>query len=271
MTRSARVVSVLDAIVAAKHAEAEALAPRAAALQAAARAATPARGFAKALQHSDSVAVIAEMKRRSPSAGWIREGADAADVARGYERAGVAAISVLTDAEWFGGSLDDLRSVRAAVAVPVLRKDFVVDEVQLWQARAAGADAVLLIVRILDDTRLRALLEGARSAGLDALVEVHDEAELERAVRAGATIVGVNNRDLSVFRTDLAVSERLASMIPTDVVMVAESGIGTAADVDRLGAAGVDAVLVGESLMRSADPGAAASALVGRRRKARAS
>lgn len=271
MNRSARVVSVLDAIVAAKHAEAAALGPGMGELRAAARAMEPARGFGTALRHRQEVAVIAEMKRRSPSAGWIREGADAAEVARGYEAGGAAAISVLTDAEWFGGSLDDLRAVRQAVDLPVLRKDFVVDEVQLWQARAAGADAVLLIVRILEDSRLRALLEAAHSAGLDALVEVHDEVELERAVGAGATIVGVNNRDLSVFRTDIAVSERLASRIPPDVVMVAESGISTAADVDRLGAAGVDAVLVGESLMRSGDPGAAAAVLAGRKRAARPS
>jgi indole-3-glycerol phosphate synthase len=259
---------VLDAIVAAKRAEAAVLRPRLAELRAAAAATEPARGFGKALRQKDHVAVIAEVKRRSPSAGWIHQGADAAAIARGYEAAGAAAISVLTDREWFGGSLDDLRAARAAVGVPVLRKDFVVDAAQVWQARAAGADAVLLIVRILEDSALRALLDVAGEAGLDALVEVHDAEELERALGAGAAIVGVNNRDLSVFRTDLAVSERLAVRVPRAVVMVAESGIAGAADVDRLGAAGVDAVLVGESLMRAADRGAAVRALTGRLRTA---
>lgn len=269
MNRSARVASVLDTIVAAKRAEVVTLRPSASSLRRAAEAVPPARGLGKALRQNSTVAVISEVKRRSPSAGWIREGADVATIARGYEAAGAAAISVLTDAEWFGGSLDDLRAVRAAVAVPVLRKDFVVDPVQVWEARAAGADAVLLIVRILDDRALRTLLDVAREAGLDALVEVHDERELARALAAGATIVGVNNRDLAVFRTDLAVTERLAPGVPSGVVLVAESGIATAAEVDRLGAVGVDAVLVGESLMREPDPGAAAQRLVGRARAAR--
>ena len=269
MNRSARVASVLDSIVAGKHAEVVALRPSQAALRQAAEAASPARGLGKALRQNATVAVISEVKRRSPSAGWIREGADVAAIARGYEAAGAAAISVLTDEDWFGGSLEDLRAVRAAVAVPVLRKDFVVDPVQVWEARAAGADAVLLIVRILDDPALRTLLDVAREAGLDALVEVHDESELDRALAAGATIVGVNNRDLAVFRTDLAVTERLAPSVPAGVVLVAESGIASAADVDRLGGVGVDAVLVGESLMREPDPGAAARRLVGRARAVR--
>ncbi len=267
MTRSARVVSVLDAIVAAKHAQAAAM-PAVAELQAAAATAPAPRAFAAALRADARVRVIAEVKRRSPSAGWIRQDADAAAVGRGYARAGVAAISVLTDGEWFGGSLDDLRAVRAAVDVPVLRKDFVVSAAQVFEARAAGADAVLLIVRILDDVRLRGLLEAVALAGMDALVEVHDEAELDRALGAGARVVGVNNRDLTVFRTDLAVTERLAAQVPADVVLVAESGIGAPADVARLGDVGVDAVLIGETFMRAADPGLAARPFTAQRRSA---
>src|SRR5690606_33487001 len=190
-------------------------------------------------------------------------------VAGWYEAAGASAISVLTDGEYFGASLDNLMAVRSRVGVPVLRKDFVLDAVQLWEARAAGADAVLLIVRILDDAALADLLSLSRELGLSALVEVHDERELDRALEAGAEVVGVNNRDLATFRTDLAVTERLAARVPADRILVAESGIRAAADVDRMGAAGADAVLVGESLMRESDPGLAARALVGRPRTGR--
>ena len=168
------------------------------------------------------------------------------------------------------GTLDDLRRVRAAVSLPVLRKDFVIDPLQLWEARAAGADAVLLIVRILDDGLLRRFLDLAGELGMDALVEVHTDAELERALAAGAALVGINNRDLAAFRTDLELSVRLASGISEGVTLVAESGIRTAADVDRMGAAGFHAVLVGESLMRQDDLRAAAAALVDRPRSERA-
>ena len=264
MNRSARAVSVLDEIVAAKQAGAGRL--RLAEVRARAADAPAARDFGGALRSPGVVRVIAEFKRRSPSAGWIREGADAGVIGRGYAGSGAAAISVLTDGDWFGGSLDDLRAVRAAVDVPVLRKDFVVGAGQVWEARAAGADAVLLIVRIMSDVLLRALLATACDAGVAALVEVHDEAELDRALDAGAGIVGVNNRDLSVFRTDLSVSERLAAQVPADVVLVGESGISAPADVERLGRAGVDAVLMGETLMRAGDPGAALRAFVDRPR-----
>lgn len=257
---------MLDEIVAAKRLEAGRL--RLAEVRAAAADAPPVRDFVSALQDPARVRVIAEVKRRSPSAGWIRPDADAATVARGYAAAGAAAISVLTDHAWFGGALADLADVRRAVDLPVLRKDFVVAPEQVWEARAAGADAVLLIARILDDAALGQLHEAAGDAGLAALVEVHDEAEIERALGAGARVVGVNNRDLSVFRTDLAVSERLAPLVPAGVVLVAESGIAAPADVDRLGAAGVDAVLVGEVLMRAAVPDAALRTLVGRPRTA---
>lgn len=257
---------ILDRIVQVKHEEVQLLAPLRAELRARAEDAPPARAFAAALRHPTEVRLLAEVKRRSPSAGEIRPGADPAEVARAYEAAGAAACSVLTDRQFFGGDLDALRAVRAAVSLPLIRKDFVVDPVQLWEARGAGADAVLLIVRILDDARIADLLALARELGMDALVETHDDAEMERALRLGAELVGVNNRDLDTFRTDLALSLRMAPGVPAGVTYVAESGIRTADDVVRLGAVGVDAILVGESLMRQSDLRAAAAALVGRPR-----
>jgi indole-3-glycerol phosphate synthase len=262
-------VDILDRIVAEKAREVDALRPRAAELRAAAAAADAPRGFAAALAHAGEVRLLAEVKRRSPSAGEIRAGADPAEIARAYELGGAAALSVLTDRHFFGGDLAALRGARAAVALPVLRKDFVIDELQLWEARAAGADAVLLIVRILDDAQLAALLALARELGMDALVEAHDAAELERALELGARLVGVNQRDLATFTNDTTLAGRLAARIPVDVAYVAESGIRDAADVERLGAAGVDAVLVGESLMRQPDVRAAAAALVGHAKQPR--
>jgi len=228
------------------------------------------RGFAAALRRSGEVRLLAEVKRRSPSAGDIRPGADPAEVARAYVQGGAAALSVLTDRDYFGGDLAFLRAVRAAVPVPVIRKDFLIDPVQVWEARAAGADAVLLIARILDPPLLKELHDLARELGMDALVEAHTEPELERALDAGATLVGVNNRDLDTFVTDLELSVRLAPRVPAGVTYVAESGIRTAEDVDRLGEAGVDAILVGESLMRQAELRDAAAALAGRPRNAAA-
>ncbi|HEX2094732.1 MAG TPA: indole-3-glycerol phosphate synthase TrpC [Longimicrobiaceae bacterium] len=257
-------MSILERIVEVKRGEVEELAPRAAELRARAADAPPPRGLALALRRPGEVRLLAEVKRRSPSAGEIRPGADPVEVARAYEEGGAAAVSVLTDREFFGGGLEFLGRVRAAVGLPVLRKDFVVHPLQVWEARGAGADAVLLIVRILDDALLAELLGLASELRMDALVEVHDEAETERALAAGAGVVGVNNRDLASFRTDLELSVRLASRIPAGVTLVAESGIRTPADVDRLGDAGVDAVLVGESLMRQHDLRAAAAAFVGR-------
>ena len=259
-------LSILQRIVDTKRGEVADLAPRRAELRARAADAPPARGFAAALRRPGEVRLLAEVKRRSPSAGEIRPGADPVEVARAYESGGAAAVSVLTDREFFGGDLDALRRVRAEVGLPAIRKDFLIDPVQLWEARAAGADAVLLIARILDDTRLAELLGLAAEGGMDALVEVHDAGELERALAAGARLVGVNNRDLGSFTTDLDLSVRLARSVPGGVTLVAESGIRTAGDVDRLGAAGVDAVLVGESLMRQDDLRAAAAALAGRPR-----
>jgi indole-3-glycerol phosphate synthase len=232
-------------------------------LEAALGAAPPARSLAAALRRPGEVACIAEIKRRSPSAGWIREGADAADVARRYAGAGAAALSVLTDEPFFGGTLDDLAAARAAVSVPLLRKDFVVDAYQVAEARAAGADAVLLIVGALADGEMRALLAAARRYGVEALVEAHDAAEVRRAVDAGAAVIGVNNRDLRTFTVDRELAPRLRAEIPSDRLVVAESGIRDAADVARLAAAGVDAMLVGEALMRAPDPGAALRALLG--------
>ena len=260
------VAGILDRIVQVKRDEVAATAQRRAELVAEAKDAAPARGFRAALSRPDRVRLLAEVKRRSPSAGEIRPGADPAEVARAYERAGAAAVSVLTDRQFFGGGLDALRAVRAAVSLPLIRKDFVIDPVQVWEARAGGADAILLIARILDDGALRDLHGLAVELGMDVLVEAHDEAEVERSLAAGATLLGVNNRDLDNFTTDLGLCVRLASIVPADVVYVAESGIRTADDVDRLGAAGVDAVLVGESLMRQPDLQAAAAALVGRRK-----
>ena len=208
------------------------------------------------------ITCIAELKRRSPSAGWIHEGASAADVARAYAAAGAAALSVLTDEPFFGGTLEDLEVARVAVGIPVLRKDFIVDAYQLAEARAAGADAALLIVAALGDAQLAALMAVGKLYGLELLVETHDAAEVARAVRAGATIIGVNNRDLSTFSVDRELAARLRPSIPADRVVVAESGIRDAADVARLRAAGVDAMLVGETLMRAPDPAAALRALL---------
>jgi indole-3-glycerol phosphate synthase len=224
--------------------------------------------FAAALRRRDGrLAVIAEIKRRSPSAGEIKTGASAVEQARLYRAAGADALSVLTDAKYFGGSLDDLRSVAgdlpatppAPVApglspAPCLRKDFMVHPVQVLEAREAGASAILLIVRALTDEELRDLFAAAGAAGLDAMFEAHDEAELERAVRHGARIIGVNNRDLACFKTDLALSERLLPRLPREIIAVSESGIFTGADAARVRAAGAHAVLVGEALMKAPDP-----------------
>jgi indole-3-glycerol phosphate synthase len=252
VNRSARAATgILRRIVESKQDEVDALRPRGQILRAAAERAGPARPFAASLDRRGEVAVIAEFKRRSPSAGEIGSG-DPAAVAVAYGRGGAAAMSVLTDGPYFGGSLADLEAARAASSLPVLRKDFVLDELQVWEARSAGADAVLLIVRILEDARLAGLLDLSRELRMGALVEVHDEAELERALSAGAVVIGVNNRDLDTFRTQLEVTLRLAPLVPAGRILVGESGIRDGADVDRLGDAGVDAVLVGEALMRGA-------------------
>ncbi len=228
-----------------------------------ANAALPsAPSFASALRRPDTcIAVISEIKRRSPSAGDIRAGASSLDQAMRYQTAGADALSILTDERYFGGTLDDLRGVTAhfratASARPCLRKDFMVHPVQVLQARQAGASAILIIVRALDDSEIRTLKLAADAAGLDALFEVHNEAEIDRALMHEARIIGVNNRDLSVFKTDLGLSERLIPKIPSPIIAVSESGIFTAADAARVRAAGAHAVLVGEALMRADDPAA---------------
>jgi indole-3-glycerol phosphate synthase len=252
-------LGALGPILARKREEASQLRCAAGTLWARAESMPPARGFVAAVGGGT---VIAEMKRRSPSGGALRGDLDPAATARGYADAGAAALSVLTDGPDFGGSLGDMVAARDAVRVPVLRKDFTVDPVQVAEARVAGADAVLLIVAALDGDLLAECLDAARRFGVDALVEVHDEAETERAVDAGAPCIGVNNRDLRSLTTDLATFGRLRPLIPPDVVCVAESGVRTAADVRRLVAEGAGAVLVGETLMRSADAAAACRELV---------
>ncbi len=218
--------------------------------------------FLSALKRSDGqLGVIAEIKRRSPSAGAIKEGVAAADQALRYRSAGASALSILTDTKFFGGTLQDLKSVTSLFraeppAVPCLRKDFMVHPLQIAEAREAGASAILIIVRALTDDEIRTLANGAQAAGLDALFEIHTEAELERAVRHGARIIGVNNRDLAIFKTDLGLSERLIPQFPPDVVAVSESGIFTATDARRVQAVGAHAILVGEALMKAADPAA---------------
>ncbi len=212
------------------------------------------RSFVRALRQP-GVAFIAEIKRKSPSGGELRPGASAADLAAIYESAGAAAVSVLTDAAYFGGTDDDLVTARHVSGLPALRKDFVVDPYQLYEARALGADAVLLIVRALGDAQLGELLELTHRLGMEALVETHSAHEVERAVACGARIVGVNNRDLDTLVTDVSLAPRLRPMVPPECVFVAESGISQPEQVAALLAAGVDAVLIGESLLRSPDPG----------------
>jgi indole-3-glycerol phosphate synthase len=250
-------MGVLDAIVAHKRSELAELKPRRPLpdLIAACRGLAPARDFEAALRPAteERVRLIAEVKRGSPSQGLFRADLDPVAQAGIYAGAGAAAVSVLTDARYFHGSLDDLVRVRGAVAVPVLRKDFIVDEYQLWEARAAGADAVLLIVAALEDAALRDLLHAAKGAGLATLVEVHTAGELDRALRLGAQVIGVNNRDLQTLTTSLEPSLRLLPQIPPGPLAVSESGLASGADVARVVAAGAHAVLVGETLLRASD------------------
>jgi indole-3-glycerol phosphate synthase len=221
----------------------------------------PTRGFRAAL--ATPVALIAEVKKASPSKGLIRPDFDPVALARAYFAGGASCLSVLTDETYFQGALSYLTAIHEAVALPLLRKDFLIDPIQLYEARLAGADAILLIVAALPSpARLAELRHVAESLGMDALVEVHDEAELALALESGATLLGVNNRDLKTFEVHLETFERLAPLFPKNAVAVAESGIFTAADVARMGAAGAHAVLVGESLMRQADVEAATRALL---------
>jgi indole-3-glycerol phosphate synthase len=260
---------VLTRIVATKREEVEALRSDEVALRRAADVGSAARDFRAALSAGGSVAVMAEVKRRSPGAGPIRLDLGPAELAASYESGGARAVSVLTDREYFGGSLEDLRRVRDRVGLPVLRKDFTIDPLQVFEARAAGADAILLIARILEDGELTALRELAESLGMSALVEAHDATEVKRALGSGARVLGINNRDLRTFTTRLGVTTDLADRIPDRIVLVSESGIRSPDDVRRLGEAGVDAVLVGESLLRQRDPGSGVRVLTGHPRAPR--
>jgi indole-3-glycerol phosphate synthase len=224
-------------------------------------AAGPTRGFARALIGPE-IAIIAEIKRASPLKGPLNLELDAAAIAQAYARGGAAAISVLTEPDLFRGSIDDLVAARGA-GLPVLRKDFVLDDIQLLEARAAGADAALLIVRILDDV-LADLIAKTRAFGMDALVEVHDEVELQRAVDVGADVIGVNHRDLETFEVDPERTAKLAPLVPEGCTLVSLSGVATRAEVEELHAQGADAILVGESLVTSADPAAELRALRGK-------
>jgi indole-3-glycerol phosphate synthase len=256
-------VTVLDGIVAAHRAVAATDERDLDGLMAEAAAAPPARPFRAALAAATGLAVIAEVKRRSPSAGLLAPDLDPGDLARRYESGGATAVSVLTDGEFFGGAPADLLAAREACSLPVLRKDFTVSEADVCDARLMGADALLLIVAALSDEELRRFRALAAGLGMDALVEVHTEAELDRALAAGADLVGVNRRDLRTFELDPGLGERLAARVPPGVVTVAESGVGGPADAAALGDAGYHAVLVGETLVRAPDPAAAVRALRG--------
>jgi indole-3-glycerol phosphate synthase len=229
----------------------------------------PRRASLAAALRQERIGLIAEVKRRSPSAGVIREDLDPGERAALYAGRGAAAISVLTDGPFFGGSLEDLRSAADRVSAPLLRKDFILDELQVVEARAAGASAVLLIVRALSSTRLGELLACAREWELDSLVEVHTARELETALEVGAALVGVNSRDLDSFQIDTAAAWEMLAQVPADRVAVAESGMATAADVERAAAAGADAVLVGTALSASSDPGSLLDRLTGISRRGR--
>lgn len=226
--------------------------------------AAPTRDFVGALRRADGhPGLIAEIKRRSPSKGDLAPDLDPADVARGYQAGGATALSVLTDSPYFGGSIDDLHAAHAAVELPVLRKDFTIDEVQVFETRAVGADAILLILSALpDDTLLCDLLELALGLGLGVLVEAHDAEEVARGVALGVPILGVNARDLGTFSEDLDGAAALARTIPPSTIAVAESAIRTADDAARMAAAGFDALLVGEALVRSAEPSTLARSMV---------
>ena len=269
MPAAERKPDILERIVETKHREIALLAPRAGELEAEARAASRPRDFRRALARPGEVGLIAEIKRRSPGAGPIRLDLDPAVVAAAYQAGGASALSVLTDREYFHGSLEDLRQARAAVDLPVLRKDFLLSGVQLYEARSAGADAVLLITSILEDGELRRLRIQAEELGMAALVEVHDAAEMARALASGATLVGINNRDLRDFTTRLGTTFEVMGAAGDGVVVVSESGIRTRSDVESLGRQGVDAILAGTTLLRAPRPGEKVRELAGAARRAR--
>jgi indole-3-glycerol phosphate synthase len=249
-------MNILDKIVAEKHLEVAKLRSQAGKLKQMATGRTEFRDFAGALRSKGGVALIAEVKKASPSAGVIAPNFDAIRIARNYEAAGASALSVLTDEKFFQGRVEYLQLIRDAVKLPLLRKDFNIDELQIYESVARGADAILLIVAILDAAQLKDFGALAKQLHIVALVEVHHELELDRALAAGAEIIGINNRDLKDFSVSLETTERLAAKVPDSKIIIAESGINTRADVERVAKAGVDSILVGESLMRSGDIGA---------------
>jgi indole-3-glycerol phosphate synthase len=262
--------TILDRILVDKRIEVEARKAEAPldAVVKAAESAPPPRDFTSDVKSEipnpkSEIRLIAEIKKASPSKGLIRPDFDPAAIAKAYEEAGASAISVLTDEKYFQGSLDHLRAVRRAVNLPILRKDFFIDSYQVYEARAAGADAILLIVATLSTEELSRMMTLSSELGMASLVEVHTPDELEKALDAGAKIVGINNRDLRTFETKLETTLELAPKVPGDRILVSESGIFTRADVERLKAVGVDAVLVGESLMRESDPAAKVKELLG--------
>jgi indole-3-glycerol phosphate synthase len=225
------------------------------------------RGFSQALKAkllTNACGLIAEFKRRSPSGGEIRPGADPAEIARAYKQGGAACLSVLTDGPHFGGSIDDLKAARAAVDLPVLRKDFILDPWQVYESRAIGADCILLIMAALTDHMARELEETARSLDMDVLVEVHDQRELERAMGMQSPLLGINNRDLRMMRTSIETTIELAPLVPPDRILVTESGIRSHEDVLRLADVGAHCLLVGESLLREADVALATHTLLGK-------
>ncbi len=259
-------MTILDEIVVSKQTEVAAARQRLPLEQLLAQTAVapPVRNFRAALVGHSSIQLIAEIKKASPSLRVIRPQFDPIAIARTYQAHNVTCLSVLTDTPYFQGHLEDLMRVRACVELPLLRKDFLIDDYQVVEARAAGADAVLLIAEILDDALLNRLLERARHLGMSVLVEFHDEANLSRVLASGADLIGINNRNLRHFSTDVEHTLRLRDRIPPEVVLVSESGIRNRRDVERLEAAGVSAVLVGESLMRAVDIGLAVDQLLGK-------
>jgi Indole-3-glycerol phosphate synthase len=255
------ITGILSEIVAHKHAEIKELAPLASALERRAfETREQRRQFSDALRLA-TPAIIAEVKKASPSKGLLQPDFQPEAIARAYEQGGAACLSVLTDRRYFQGSLDDLQAARNATSLPALRKDFTIDRLQILEAAAHGADAVLLIAAILHTEQLRTFRELATKLGLTALVEVHNEAELERAIDSGADVIGVNNRNLDTFEVSLEVSLRLSEKMPEHVLRVSESGIFTRTDIELLQGAGFRAFLIGESLMKSADPAAALRSL----------
>ncbi len=248
-------MNTLEKIIATKRREVEALKSRQEEFRRIALRRNEFRGFRSALRRQDGgVGIIGEVKRASPSAGNIKDLADPMGVAQRYEDGGADAVSVLTDREFFKGSIEDMEVVRSGIGLPVLRKDFVIEPLQIFEAAAAGADAILLIVAALSDAELRRLQETAVLCQLDVLVEVHSMRELDRALDLGANLIGINNRDLRTFEVDISITEMLAPQVDDGITVVSESGIRTAEDVARVRKAGAEAILVGESLMRHPNP-----------------